>query len=535
MTTRARGRKTSLFPGSVTIPSDTIVSFVSSGVNYKIPIASFLSELGVTGTIVQDGDVTGVPVLDTQGSVNNIRNIEPGAGIAASVSAENGITLEHNFQAGSGGVPVLTGIADDSPMIGDIVAGDNITLTAVAGGVKVDCTQTPVLPTNYVIVNSMSDFPAASAGIRTLAADTTYYIQSSVTTADVFNVTAGNIAIRSANDIYFSTITYTGAGDMFTGAGVSFSLSNININTPLGRILNISDSAGGALLNLSNVTVTLCNKIALISGTNFGEVRISGLNVTDIVTDGIDCAATAIGKFSAKESVIKISAGALFKLGTAVFTDFRVDKISANLNGAGIYFLSGAASSANIAAGGLGTVENVKTVGAGTALNGIAVTDDLWEFASNSKIRDSKSYALITNGGNSTATTITVSGTQYKATFGAAWTNVGSPQFTFDTSGKLTYNGAKSLLANITITAGMVVPGGGIKTIAGYVAINGSVISVSRAVVLAPAVVIANTPTVSISVQHQKEMVAGDYIEFFVTNITDTASVLVTEASIRVA
>lgn len=535
MTNQMRGRKISGFPSSTTLPTDAVFDFVSAGSNYQIPLASFQTALNVTGSIVQDGDITGIPVLDTQGSVNNIRNIEPGAGIAASVSAQNGITLEHNFQVGSGGVPVLTNPTASSPMIGDIVAGTNIAVTAVSGGVSVACVKTPALPTNTVIVASMSDFPAAVAGVRTLVADTYYYIQNNLSTADVFNVSAGNIAIKSSNDAYFAEITYTGTGDMFTGSDASFALSNIKINTPLGRILNMSDSAGGALLNMSNVTVTLCNKIALISGTNFGEVRISGLNVTDIVTDGIDCSATAISKFSAKESVIKISAGALFKLGTAVFTDFSVDKINANLNGGGIYFLSGAAASANIVAGGLGTVSNIKTTGAGTALNGIAVTDDLWLFASNSKIRDSKSYALITNGGNSTATTITVTGTPYKATFGASWTNVGAPQFTFNTNGRITYAGAKSLLANITITAGMVVPGGGIKTIAGYVAINGSVISLSRAVVLAPAVVIANTPTVAISIQHQIDMVSGDYIEFFVTNITDTASVLVTEATIRVA
>lgn len=535
MTNQARGRKISLLPSSATLPSDAVFDFVSGGTNYQIPISSFQAALNVTGSIVQDGDVTGVPILDTQGSVNNIRNIEPGAGISASISAENGITLEHNFQVGSGGVPVLTNPAASSPMIGDIVAGTNIAVTAVAGGVSVACINSPALPTNTVIVTSMSDFPAAVAGVRTLVSDTYYYIQNDLSTADVFNVSAGNIAIKSSNDAYFAEITYTGAGDMFTGVGTSFALSSIKINTPLGRIFNMSDSAGGALLNLDNVTVTLCNKIALISGTNFGEVRIAGLNVTNTVTDGIDFTASAIGKFSAKESVIKISAGALLKLGTAVFADFRADKINVDLNGGGVYFLSGAASSANIAAGGLGTVENVKTTGAGTALNGIAVTDDLWLFSGNSKIRDSKSYALITNGGNSTATTITVSSTPYKATFGASWTNAGSPQFTFNTNGRITYNGAKSLLANITITAGLVVPGGGIKTIAGYVAINGSVISVSRAVVLAPAVVIANTPTVSISIQHQMEMVSGNYIEFFVTNITDTASVLVTEAAIRVA
>ena len=394
MTNQARGRKTSLFPGSTTIPSDTIISFVSGGVNYKIPIANLESELGVTGTIVQDGDVTGVPVLDTQGSVNNIRNIEPGSGIAASVSAQNGITIEHNFQAGSGGVPVLTGITDTSPMIKDIVAGANIDVTAVAGGVQISCEKTPVLPTNYVIVNSMSDFPAAAAGVRTLVGDTYYYITTNLSTSDRFDVSNNNIAIKSSNDAQFSQLTYSGSGDMFTGSNANFTISSLSLNAPSGRLFNFTDTAGVSLLHIKDVTVPSCNKIALIAGASFGEIKVSGFNVTEAVTDGFDFGTTTINKFTARDSTFKISAGALFKLATAVFADFRLNGLNANLNGAGVYLLSGAASSANIASGSLGTVHNVKTTGAGTPLSTIAVTDVRWQFTANSKIQETRPSAV---------------------------------------------------------------------------------------------------------------------------------------------
>lgn len=528
MTNQARGRKTSLFPGSTTIPSDTIISFVSGGVNYKIPIANLESELGVTGTIVQDGDVTGVPVLDTQGSVNNIRNIEPGAGIAASVSAENGITIEHNFQVGSGGVPVLTGIASDSPMIGDIVAGDNITLTAVAGGVKVGCTQTPVLPTNYVIVNSMSDFPAASAGVRTLEGDTYYYITTNLSTSDRFDVSNNNIAIKSSNDVQFSQITYSGAGDMFTGSNANFTISSLSLNAPSGRLFNFTDTAGVSLLHIKDVTVPSCNKIALIAGASFGEIRVSGFNVTEAVTDGFDFGTTTISKFTVRDSTFKISAGALFKLATAVFTDFRLSGLNANLNGVGVYLLSGAASSANIASGSLGTVHNVKTTGTGTPLSTIAVTDIRWQFTANSKIQDTRPSAVASLTLNSTNTTFSASNTPVIANGSTAWVDGGKSHFTISTGGRVAYVGEKDLNASITITAS-ILSAGAAKTICAYVAVNGSVIAATQCRSSA-----GSTPT-TFSVVWQKVLATNDYVELWIENQIDTTSMQVYDAVIRVS
>jgi len=528
MTTQARGRKISQFPALTTLPSDTALEFVSAGVNYQITIANFEAALGVTGSIVQDGDVTGVPVLDTQGSVNNIRNIEPGPGIAASVSPDNGITIEHNFQVGSGGVPVLTGIADDSPMIGDIVAGDNITLTAVDGGVQISCEKTPVLPTNYVIVNSMDDFPAAAAGVRTLVGDTYYYITTNLSTSDRFDVSNNNIAIKSANDVQFSQITYSGAGDMFTGSNANFTISSLGLNAPSGRLFNFTDTAGVSLLNIKDVTVPSCNKIALIAGASFGEIRVSGFNVTEAVTDGFDFGTTTINKFTVRDSTFKISAGALFKLATAVFTDFRLNGLNANLNGVGVYLLSGAASSANIASGSLGTVHNVKTTGTGTPLSTIAVTDVRWQFTANSKIQDTRPSAVASLTLNSTNTTFSASNTPVIANGSTAWVDGGKSHFTISTAGRVAYVGEKDLSASVTITAS-IQSAGAAKDIVAYIAVNGAIVSATHCRSTA-----GTTPT-TFSMLWHRVFATNDYVELWLANLVDTTSMQVYDAVIRVS
>ena len=81
MTDRAYGVKQSDFTQQNSILSGSYLGFFANGYNYKISYSNFLSGLGVTGTIVQDGAVSGTPVLDVQGTVNNIRNIEDGSGI----------------------------------------------------------------------------------------------------------------------------------------------------------------------------------------------------------------------------------------------------------------------------------------------------------------------------------------------------------------------------------------------------------------------------------------------------------------------
>jgi hypothetical protein len=137
MVERTYGVRQSDFEALTSITPGSYFGFFYNGYNYKITYANFISGLGVTGTIVQDGAVTGTPVLDVSGTVNNIRNLENGSGIACSVSAENGITIAHNFTVNSTGSPLMLNTAALSPTFVSLVAGTGITLAAASDTITI--------------------------------------------------------------------------------------------------------------------------------------------------------------------------------------------------------------------------------------------------------------------------------------------------------------------------------------------------------------------------------------------------------------
>lgn len=138
MVDRAQGRKKSQFVQKATVESGSYMDYFVNGTNYKISYADFVSGLGVTGSIVQDGAVTGAAILDTQGTVNNIRNIENGSGISAAVSPENGVIISHNFTVDSTGSPIMLNTTADSPAFVSLVGGNGISLTATDNYITID-------------------------------------------------------------------------------------------------------------------------------------------------------------------------------------------------------------------------------------------------------------------------------------------------------------------------------------------------------------------------------------------------------------
>jgi len=131
MVDRAQGRKKSEFVQQSTVLANSYLDYVVNGTNYKIAYNDFVTGLGVTGTIVQEGAVTGTAILDVDGTINQIRNLESGSGIVTSVSAENGAKISHNFTANTDGLPILLNTTAASPTIASIVAGSGISVTAV--------------------------------------------------------------------------------------------------------------------------------------------------------------------------------------------------------------------------------------------------------------------------------------------------------------------------------------------------------------------------------------------------------------------
>jgi hypothetical protein len=208
MVDRAYGVKQSDFTQQTSIISGSFLGFFANGYNYKISYDNFLGGLGVTGSIAQDGASTGTPVLDIQGTVNLIRNIEDGSGIVTNISPENGITIAHNFTVNTTGQPLMQDIASASPTFVSLVGGTGISCTTVGDTIEISSTEatsyasvsmsgnstattitstaTPVKAAGTFVVGDVSaGFTASTNGRITHTAQTSRHIANALVTLNV--------------------------------------------------------------------------------------------------------------------------------------------------------------------------------------------------------------------------------------------------------------------------------------------------------------------------------------------------------------
>tara|TARA_B100001029_G_scaffold169194_2_gene163875 strand:- start:3194 stop:4039 length:846 start_codon:yes stop_codon:yes gene_type:complete len=169
---RSQGRKKSDFVAKTSVDAGAYIDYFVNGTNYKILYTNFLSGLGVTGTIVSEGDASGIAVLNVDGTVNKIRNIENGSGIIASVSANGGVKLQQNFTADTTGEPILRNITDDTPDIVSLVAGDGITIARTDNYLTISETANVSLNGLLSIQGNSTATTIAGAGTSVLVAGT---------------------------------------------------------------------------------------------------------------------------------------------------------------------------------------------------------------------------------------------------------------------------------------------------------------------------------------------------------------------------
>lgn len=236
MTTRALGRKKSEFVAKESVDAGSYLDYVVNGTNYRISYDNFVSGLGVSGSIVQTGLVTAAPVLEIDGSVNKIRNIESGSGISAEVSVNNGVVVSHNLTANSDGLPILLDAAADSPVIASIVAGAGIAVTAV---------------NDYGIeISSIAD---------QIYAQVTLHGNATLTVIDTINVAkkvagtwvAGDTASFTADTT--GRMTYTGATTEVVSVRASVTLVPVGTN----QVLSIYFAKNGSVITDSKITRTV--------------------------------------------------------------------------------------------------------------------------------------------------------------------------------------------------------------------------------------------------------------------------------------
>ena len=272
MAGNAQGRKKSQFVQQNTVLANSYLDYVVNGSNYKISYDNFVANLGVTGSIIQTGAVTGSPVLYVDGSVNKIRNIENGSGILANVSAQNGIVLSHNFTANADGLPILLNTTAASPTIASIVAGSGISVTAVN--------------TNGIQITSIAD--AINAQVSMHGNSTATTISTTSTPVKV----AGTFVSGSASSFTVDTtgkLTYTGSTTTTVHLTASVTLDVVGTNQDLTVHLAkngtvISAAKISRLVSASNTANVGVFYNVSVATSDYLEVFVSNATTTNNIT-----------------------------------------------------------------------------------------------------------------------------------------------------------------------------------------------------------------------------------------------------------
>lgn len=515
-----QGIKKSEFNATQTIDAASTFDFVTTnGENIKITVENLLAALGVTGTIVQDGDVLGVPVLDTQGAVNNIRNLEPGSGISAAVSAENGIALSLNLSNGDGGVDLIEDDTADDLVIRNVQAGGGIAITIDDDTKSLIFAATgATVATKTQIVASLADLPTASGGFIDLVDDVDYFFAQDISTPTPIRI-QGKTSLRAASTRSVQVL-YTGVGTGFTTTtGSSVKIQNLSFGAPSGTLFD-ADGGGTGTLQLVEINI--------IAGPNMGNIanmlifRLQSVAFEGINTNGLTFSG-AHSNLAIGTVIGFLNAGTWFDLGAATFSQISINNAIVQTSAAGTTFLAGAAASANINAGSVGKVTNCSILGSAATISGITVDDDRWAFLDVDGVQNTRPDALLSMQANATATVITVATTP--VLIAGTWVVEEDSQFTCTAAGRMTYNGTNPIKVPLISSISLAPVSGGSTSLSVYWAKNGTVITNSKRTATAS----SGAPT-SITAPWQLQLTNGDYVECFVANNDTTANVLVSSA-----
>jgi hypothetical protein len=238
MVDRSYGVRQSQFIEQTSMVAGSSLGFFANGYNYQITYDNFLSGLGVTGTIVQDGDVTGVPVLDVQGTVNNIRNLEEGPGVSINVSPSNGITIEHNFTVDATGEPLLQNISDPSPTFVSIVAGT---------GIDVETSGETIVISNQLASIYGQVYMQGNATATTIASTSTPVKVAGTWTVDIETNFTGTTGGR---------LTYTGAETQVVRVSAALTLSPVS---GANQHISVYVAKGGSVITGSRQQAHITN------------------------------------------------------------------------------------------------------------------------------------------------------------------------------------------------------------------------------------------------------------------------------------
>lgn len=313
---------------------------------------------------------------------------------------------------------------------------------------------------NAVYVSTAADFPDQDSGTITLRSTCIYILTANVTTSKRFIVEDGALITGRNLDSY--SLTYTGAGDMFTGVDVNFSVRDLTLDCPSAQVFNFSETVGGQKR-------FICDTVLISGSTKVGTFEdlnlVEFLNSQTNGDDGITLLGTAGITFSIGRLAMLTDSATFIGVdfGTSSFTVLEIDNLIV-VGVPGGVGISGLVNSGNLPVGRRGMVTGSEFIGV-TPLQNIQINDIRWEFTGNSPIGNSRNAADVFLTGGAETITINTSGVFEEigipSSGGVSWDSEIQDRFTVGTDGVITYIGEVDINVQITGTATVEKVGGG--------------------------------------------------------------------------
>lgn len=374
-------------------------------------------------------------------------------------------------------------------------------------------------PTPFAtFVDAPDDFGTPVGGVYTLEDNHTYWITNTVDLDGARLVCGQNTTIRG-----FSSencrIKSTGlVGTALITSVYTLPLLNLTIEADVALDLQaVADQA----LDWNGVNFTDCATVGTIANySNVIWVNCALLNSANLTFDG------TIGTVGFDGCIFVGLPGQSTIILPATYVATRRFRV---IYSAVVAF--GGATGIQVDPGATIPVESlifdtVAFSGGATYISGLTSDDNKALWVNNTGIGNSSSTALMTMQGNATATTVAAQGTAYLAAGTTTLDSAVTSKFSMPQSNRLTYDGAINrqfrCTAIITLTSGNNVQVGN------YFAKNGSLILSSETYTTTD----GNGRRENVAIQTVVELTAGDYIEVFVENDTNTTDITVSDLSV---
>jgi hypothetical protein len=523
-------KKKSNFTAQTSVSDSDFVDIFRSGINRKVSFADFKLSLGITGTLQSIGSPTATPVMTQSGTVFSFRAIESGPGIISQLSPLDGIQLSSNIFQSTGGFSIIEDLSAAQLKYRTLKVISPLQLAVDGDSLSFSISDSPLAQTNTVIVSDISDFPDPLVGVITLEDNTNYVIVQPITTSNRF-VLGENNAI-TANNIFTPVFTYTGVDTMFTGVDKSLTMSFMSLDCPNGGTVFDTSSpvVNNSRIIINSVSILSCKKIGVFDDLRVLDVIDSGAFDTEQgfeikgSTNWVVVSLNRMSIVSTSPTLVGID------FGTSVHSKISLDGLIV-LGVSGAIAIKGAASSANLLAGRLGTVTGSDIAPGVTELSGITSKDIRWQFQQNTGIPNTRPDGLIDIVDNALATNITASSTDgtNAVKMAGVWGLEGSSHFTIDTTGRITYIGETEFTAPIDVTVNVLMASGGTKNVSAYLVITGTLERATEG---------KGTPTSALGdscICHwQHTFQTNDWVEVWLENQSDAENIVGVSGVLRV-